>query len=44
MCNGNDYIAKVMEMVMITFPKNCVMIMVMKKLQFNGNDNDYFKR
>ena len=29
MCNGNDYIAKVMVMVMITFQKVC-----------NGNGNE----
>ena len=33
MRNGNDYI-----------PKKCVMVMVMKKLQCNGNDNDYFQK
>ena len=40
MCNGNDYISKVMVMVMITFPKKCVM--VMKKLPCNGNG--YFQK
>ena len=35
MCNGNgnDYISK-----------KCEMVMVMKKLQRNGNGNDYFQK
>ena len=43
MCNGNDYISKVM--VMISFPK-CVMVMVMamKKMQCNGNVIHYFQK
>ena len=44
MCNGNDYISKVM--VMITVQKKCVMVMVMvmKKLQCNGNVIHYFQK
>ena len=49
MCNGNDFISKVMVIVMITFQKDfvskkCVMVMVMKKLQCNGYVIHYIQK
>ena len=44
MCNGNDYISNAMVMVMITFLKKGVMVMVMKKMQCNGNVIHYFQK